>query len=48
LESKGENSTLITWIADAEEVDAQGVAKIQPLYELFMKECFDGLKKALA
>lgn len=47
LESSGEDKTKVTWIADAEEIDAQGVATIKPIYEVFMKESIDGLKKAL-
>lgn len=48
LESKGENSTQITWIADAEQVEVESIPEIQKVYEPFMKECLAGLKKALA
>ena len=48
LESLGEEKTKITWIADAEEVDDDGVAFIKPLYQGFMKESLAGLVKALS
>ena len=48
LQSVGENKTKATWIADAEEVDDDGMATIQPIFAPFMKESLTGLKKALA
>lgn len=47
LQSAGENNTKVKWIADAEQVDADGVATIQPIFAPFMKESLAGLKKAL-
>ncbi|EXJ63304.1 uncharacterized protein A1O5_11625 [Cladophialophora psammophila CBS 110553] len=48
LESIGGGKTKVTWIADAEEINTDGVAAIAPIYEGFMKESIAGLKKALS
>jgi hypothetical protein len=48
LENIAENKTNVTWIADAEDVDSDGVEVIQPIFEPFMKDCLAGLKRALA
>lgn len=48
LESLGEEKTKITWTADAEEVDDEGVAFIKPLYQGFMQDSLAGLEKALS
>lgn len=40
--------TNLTWIADAETVDPEGLATLQLLCEGFMKNCLSGLKNALA
>lgn len=50
LESIGEEKekTKVTWVADAEEIDDEGVAFIKPIYAGFMKESLAGFCKALS
>lgn len=48
LESLGEEKTKVTWTADAEEVDDEGVAFIKPLYQGFMSDSLAALAKSLS
>ena len=48
LEAKGEKSTGITWVADAEEVDEESAKVMGGVFTPFIKKSIGGLKSTLA
>lgn len=48
LESAGDDKTKVKWNAEAEEITPEATAQLDPFYASFMKECLQGLEKALA
>lgn len=47
MEESGSPQTLVTWIADAEEIDEKHIPLIKTLLHGTMIDAFNGLKKAL-
>jgi hypothetical protein len=47
LDAKGEKTTQITWIADAEEVDNAGKEIIKAMFKPFILSSIGGLKEVL-
>ncbi|KAL6364140.1 hypothetical protein LRP88_02056 [Fusarium phalaenopsidis] len=48
LEQNGADETVLTWTADAESIDQQGLAIISPVMSEFIKRSISGLEETLA